>query len=156
MGVYDAPVGHHHDATGELAPVPWGPAADVPIVMAPAGAVHMSILDLATWAAWNAGGGRRSPPLVSEETLGRLQTAHVAGDPPAPTGYGLGWGVTTFDWTAHPVLHHAGSNDLNYAFILVDPVNDLAIVVATNFPIGNSRPAVEEIRRHLYLAYVAD
>src|SRR5690606_14765703 len=64
-GLIDAPVGHRINSDGTVTPMPWGPAADVPVVMAPAGNAHMSILDYATWAGWNAGMATRGPALVS-------------------------------------------------------------------------------------------
>jgi CubicO group peptidase (beta-lactamase class C family) len=67
FGRYDAPVGHRVGEDGKVTPMPWGPSADAPPVMGPAGIAHMSILDFAAWAAWNAGEGRRGPVLVKRD-----------------------------------------------------------------------------------------
>ena len=47
-GLYDAPVGHKLDeATGKATPHAWGPSADLPPVLGPAGLAHMSVGDFA-------------------------------------------------------------------------------------------------------------
>jgi CubicO group peptidase (beta-lactamase class C family) len=162
FGRYDAPVGHRvDDEDGKVTPIPWGPAADAPAVVGPAGIAHMSIADFATWAGWNAGGGRRGPALVRPETLQRLHRAHVKTpviEKPKPgtpkTGeYALGWGIAKMDWTPRPILTHNGSNSLNLAMILVDLEHDLGIVVMTNFPGEKADEAALETTRALYGQY---
>lgn len=121
----------------------------------------MSILDYAKWAAWNAGKGKRGPALISPEILAYIQSEHVQTpvreNPPPGTpttgGYGLGWGVVTFDWTAHPVLTHNGSNSMNLARILIDADKDLAIVVTTNFPGVAADTATGRVLETLYTRY---
>lgn len=54
-----------------------------PVIIGPAGAVHLSILDFARWADWNSGQGRHGRSLVSAETLRKLQTP-VIDIPPRP------------------------------------------------------------------------
>lgn len=48
LGLLDAPVGHKIEDDGSITPIPWGPGADAPLVMGPAGIAHMSISDFAT------------------------------------------------------------------------------------------------------------
>ena len=77
-----------------------GPNGDNPPVIGPAGIAHMSVLDFARWAAWNAGEGARPPALVQPETLRKLHTMVIAmapqgeAKPGTPPGgqYGLGMG----------------------------------------------------------------
>lgn len=77
----------------------------------------MSTSDFATWADWNAGGGRRGPALVKPELFARLHKAFVKTpeikDPKpgtAKTGhYALGWGWVKMTRTPEPVLTHNGS-----------------------------------------------
>jgi CubicO group peptidase (beta-lactamase class C family) len=161
FGRYDAPVGHRIEDDGKITPIPWGPAADAPAAVGPAGIAHMSILDFAIWAAWNAGGGRRGPALLTPETLQRLHRPHVKTpviENPKPgtpkTGeYALGWGVAKMDWTPHPILTHNGSNSLNLAMILVDLEHDLGIVVTTNFPGQKADEALLEAAKAFYVRY---
>ena len=132
-GLTDAPLGHLEQGGG-LQPLLAGPNADNPSVIGPAGGAHMSMLDFARWACWNAGQGRRGPALVSAATLRQLHTPVIATDPAAPQGdrYALGWVVGRPAWAAGPWLFHDGSNNRNLARVLVDPERDLALVLATN------------------------
>lgn len=160
-GLIDAAVGHRVAPDGSITPMLWGPAADIPPVMAPAGNAHMSILDYAKWASWNAGQAERGPHLIAPETLAYIQAEHVQTpvreNPPPGTpgtgGYGLGWGIVAFEWADKPLLTHNGSNSMNLARILVDTDRDLAIVVTTNFPGGGANAAAGAVIEHLYAAY---
>jgi CubicO group peptidase (beta-lactamase class C family) len=162
MGKLDAPVGHRVDDDGKITPMMWGAAADAPPMVGPAGIAHMSILDFARWAGWNAGEGRRGPAIVKPETLRTIHQPHVKTpriENPKPgtpqTGeYAFGWGVVKFDWTDKPVLSHNGSNSMNLAKILVDIDNDLGIVVTTNFPEAKADAAAAEVVEALYRQYV--
>lgn len=160
-GVVDAAVGHRVEPDGSVTPMLWGPAADIPPVMAPAGNAHMSILDYAKWASWNAGQAGRGPQLIAPATLAYIHAEHVQTpvreNPPPGTpstgGYGLGWGIVAFEWADEPLLTHNGSNSMNLARIVVDTDRDLAIVVTTNFPGSNANTAAGAVIEHLYERY---
>jgi CubicO group peptidase (beta-lactamase class C family) len=162
FGLIDAPVAHRVEPDGSVTAMLWGPASDVPPVMGPAGNAHMSILDYAKWAGWNAGQGERGPELVTPETLQRLHKVHVQTpvreNPPPGTpstgGYGLGWSSVEFDWAGKPLLTHNGSNSMNITRILIDTERDLAIVVATNFPGEGANAAIGAVTQQLYEDYV--
>ena len=159
-GKLDAPVGHSIGDDGTVTPMYWGAAADLPPAVGPAGNAHMSVLDFATWAAWNAGGARRGPALVKPETLARIQRGHVdtgkipdaKPGTPAEGRYALGWGVVKWPSMKNPVLQHNGSNSLNLAKVLIDPVADLAITVLTNYPGPKAEDACSEVMLALYRA----
>ena len=157
VGRLDAAVGH--DIEGDkVTPMWWGPAADVPPLLGPAGSAHMNVLDFAAWAAWNAGAGRRGPALVKRETLAsihaaRISTGKIANPRPGTPSegeYALGWGIVKFDWTATPVLTHNGSNGFNLAKILVDTHGDIGVAVVTNFPGGKAEDAANDAMESLY------
>lgn len=158
FGKYDAAIGHAVDDKGVVTPMTWGPGADAPPVIGPAGNAHMSVLDFATWAGWNAGAGKRAPHILSEATLAEIQRPHVrtphienpAPGTPSEGEYALGWGIIQFDWAKAPLLAHNGSNGMNLAKALVDTRNDLSVVVLTNFPGAKAESAAEEVQRHLY------
>jgi CubicO group peptidase (beta-lactamase class C family) len=162
-GRIDAPVGHQVGDDGKVTPILWGPAADGPPIVGPAGTAHMSVLDFATWADWNAGGGRRGPALVKPDTLAlihkpRISTGKLAAARPGTPDegeYALGWGVLKFDWAKAPVLTHNGSNSMNLAKILVDPGEDAGIVALTNFPGTKADDALNELTAMLYKEFVA-
>lgn len=157
-GKLDAPVGHAINADGSVTPMYWGAAADLPPAVGPAGNAHMSVLDFATWAGWNAGGARRAPALVKPETLARIQRGHVDTGriPDAKPGtpsegrYALGWGVVKWAFMKNAVLEHNGSNSMNLAKVLVDPVADLAVTAVTNFPGPKAEEALGEVMLALY------
>lgn len=161
FGLYDAPVGHHIDDKGKITPMPWGESADLPASLGPAGLAHMSIKDFATWAAWNAGHGKRGPALVKPETLELLHTpvVHMEIKDPKPGtpksgAYALGWGISKLAWTEKPILTHNGSNGLNFASLEVDPDHDLAIVVTSNIAGPKADEASLEVMKSLYEKYV--
>jgi len=160
-GKLDAPVGHQVGEKGKITPMLWGAAADAPPVLGPAGTAHMSVLDFANWAGWNAGEGKRGPALVKPETLARLHHPVIkTGKLPDPRPgtpqegeYALGWGVVKFDWAPRPLLTHNGSNGMNLATILIDTEADLGIVAVTNFPEQKANDAVYEVIEALYREY---
>jgi CubicO group peptidase (beta-lactamase class C family) len=139
LGRIDAPLGHKI-IDGKTTAFLAGPNGDNPLVIGPAGIAHMSVLDFARWAGWNAGQGKRGPKLVRPETLKKLHTMVVSmpekKDVPPGTPshgkYGLGWGELPVKWAQKPLLYHGGSNGMNVAHIWVDPKRDFAMVVVTN------------------------
>lgn len=162
FGKYDAAVGHQLDDKGVATPMTWGSAADVPAVAGPAGNAHMSILDFARWADWNAGQGKRGPRIVSPGTLAEIHRPHVKTPPfknpppgtPAAGEYAFGWGIVAFDWADSPLLTHNGSNGMNLAKVLVDQKADLSVVVLTNYPEAQAEAAAADVQRHLYEEFV--
>jgi CubicO group peptidase (beta-lactamase class C family) len=168
FGKLDAPVGHRPredgDALGvtgaakeKTTPMYWGAAADGPPLLGPAGLAHMSILDFAKWAGWNAGAGRRPPMLVQPATLSRIHKVHVEmtiANPrpgtPKSGGYALGWGMVKPKWWNAPVLTHEGSNGMNLAKIMIDPEQDFGIVATTNISGEGAEAALSEVAELLF------
>jgi CubicO group peptidase (beta-lactamase class C family) len=129
--------------------------------MGPAGNVHMSVLDFARWAGWNAGEGKRGPALVSAETLKKLHRpvieAKIANAPPGTPSrgrYALGWGLPNLDWAVGPLLQHAGSNSMNLAHIWLDNKRDAAFVTMTNVGGDQADAALKALAEELYAKYV--
>ncbi|HMF12325.1 MAG TPA: serine hydrolase domain-containing protein, partial [Gemmataceae bacterium] len=139
LGKIDAPLGHEVIA-GKAKAFLAGPNGDNPLVLGPSGTAHMSVLDFARWAGWNAGQGKRGPKLVKPETLKKLHTPVIAipekkdaaPGTPARGKYALGWGEVSVDWAPEPLLYHGGSNMKNLAHIWLDPKRDFAMVLVTN------------------------
>jgi CubicO group peptidase (beta-lactamase class C family) len=139
VGRVNATLGHLVREDGSLKPMLGGPDGDNPLIIGPAGTVHLSILDFAAWGGWQAGEGRRGPALVRPETLKKLHSqviavpAHDAPPGTPPTGYYcLGWGIATMPFAREPFLTHTGSNNMNLAMIMLRPEQDFGMVLATN------------------------
>ncbi|MFC7476885.1 serine hydrolase domain-containing protein [Dankookia sp. GCM10030260] len=161
LGRVDAPLGHQIKPDGTPEPVLAGPNGDNPVIIGPAGTVHLSVLDFAAWAGWHAGEGRRSPALVRPETLRRLH-AQVVAMPPRPDaapgtpgrgGYALGWGLLDHPWSTEPFLQHAGSNTLNLALVVVQPTRDFAMVMQTNIGGARAETALNALAEAIYRQY---
>ena len=98
LGKVNTPLGHSL-VNGKPKAMLAGPNGDNPLIIGPAGTMHMSVLDFAKWVAWNAGEGKRPPALVSPDTVKKLHTpvisTGVRENAPAGTpktgGYALGW-----------------------------------------------------------------
>lgn len=161
LGRVDAPLSH---AVVDGKPKAYlaGPNCDNPPIIGSAGIAHMSVLDFARWAAWNAGQGKRGPALVRPETLQRLHTRVIAmpAKPDAPPGtppggwYALGWGELAVDWAPEPLLYHGGSNGKNLAHIWVEPSRDFAIVSMTNISGPRADEGLRAVAAELYARYL--
>jgi hypothetical protein len=127
-------------------------------MLGPAGTVHLSILDFAKWAGWNTGEGKRGPALVSPETLRKLHTPVIDIPPrpdaepgtPPPGEYGLGWGTVSLPFAPEPLILHGGSNQMNLAYILLQPSADFGIVMGTNAGGDQADSALKALAQELY------
>ena len=157
LGRIDAPLGHAI-VGGKVKAMLAGPNGDIPPIVGPAGIAHMSILDFAYWAGWNAGEGKRKPNLVKPETMRKLHTPVIsmperkAAAPGTPAGgrYALGWGELTVDWAPYPLIYHGGSNEMNLAHIWIDTKRDFAMVTVTNISGPKANEALFKLARELY------
>ena len=157
LGRIDAPLGHLKIA-GKTKAFLAGPNSDNPSIVGPAGTAHMSVLDFAAWAGWNAGEGKRGPALVRPETLRKLHTPVIAipDKPDAKPGtpkqgkYALGWGEITVAWTPNRLITHSGSNTKNLAQIWLDPQRDFATVLVTNIGGEQADQAFQALAPELY------
>ena len=162
LGKIDAPLGHVVQKDGKVKSYMAGPNADNSLVLGPAGTLHLSILDLATWAGWNAGNGTRMPcNIVKPEMVEKIHTPvftikgeNRPGTPPEGK-YAHGWGWVTVNWAPYPLLYHGGSNGKNLAQIWIDKEKDIAIVIMTNIGGQQADDALRGIAKDLYEAAVA-
>jgi CubicO group peptidase (beta-lactamase class C family) len=119
QGLTDQPVGHTVEAGGESRrayPVGAG-ITDNPVVIGPAGRVHMSLQDFLRYL----GAHRDQPALLKPETWSLLHTPPFGGD------YAMGWIVRR-----NGALWHNGSNTLWYAEALVDKAGSVVAAAASN------------------------
>jgi CubicO group peptidase (beta-lactamase class C family) len=164
LGRVDAPLGHAADKSGKMQAFLAGPWGDNPLVIGPAGLAHMSVLDFATWAAWNAAAGRYGPPLAKPETIAKLHTKVVDMPPkpdapvgtPSSGGYGLGWGTVALPFAPEPLVFHGGSNNMNLAYIVLQPKQELGLVTMTNISGPKANDALMAITEFLYKRFGAD
>ncbi len=122
-GETDQPWGH--SANGQ--PVAGnGPKVDNPPVMGPAGRVHCTLQDWGRFVADQLRGAQGERALLRKATYKTLHTPPFGGD------YALGWVVVKRDWGGGNVLHHTGSNTMNYANAWVAPGRGFAVLVCIN------------------------
>jgi len=160
IGRVDAPLGHA-TTDGKIKALLAGPNADNAAILGPAGTAHMSVLDFARWAGWNAGGGRRGPKLIPDEAMAKLRTPLIAfptpkNPPPGtPSGgrYALGWGEVTVAWAPEPLVYHGGSNGMNLALIFLRPERDFAMVIVTNIGGTKANDGLFAVAASLYAKY---
>lgn len=123
-GVLVQPVGHGPFIDQPYRPHPLGqPNADLPLVMGPAGRIHMSLADLITYLAAHRDGAA----LLRPATWDILHTPHFDGE------YALGWNT----WPDGSFTHDGG-NLLWYAVAGFNPKTGLAAAAAAN----DGRPSV--------------
>lgn len=161
LGKVDAPLGHRADKDGKVMAFLAGPYGDVPPIIGPAGIAHMSVLDFATWAGWNAAEGRYGPPLAKPETIRKMHTKVVDMPPkpdapvgtPSSGGYALGWGTVSLPFAPEPFVFHGGSNTMNLAYILLQPKQQLGLVMMTNISGPKADEALMAIAALLYTRF---
>ncbi|MEM9740339.1 MAG: serine hydrolase domain-containing protein, partial [Pseudomonadota bacterium] len=125
--VVDQPRGHRPVflGFGRSAISPGSRAADNPEVLSPAGRVHMSLKDLATYATAHLTG--KSPGGAQFLSNASLETLHT----PRLDRYAMGW-VIQDGGTRPGLLWHNGSNTANYAEVYADPGSGIVIAMAAN------------------------
>lgn len=160
LGKIDAPLGHAV-VNGKIKAFLAGPNGDNPSIIGPAGIAHMSVLDFARWAGWNAGEGKRGPNLIRPETMRKLHMPIIsmpdkkdaAPGTPSRGRYALGWGELTVDWAPEPLLYHGGSNGKNLAHIWLDTKRDFAMVIVTNIGGPKAKEALFALAPELYARF---
>jgi CubicO group peptidase (beta-lactamase class C family) len=123
LGKIDQPCGHLHN--GE--PVEgYGPALYNLQMGGPAGSVHCTLEDWSKFVADHLRGARGIDGLLKSKTYIKLQTP-MYGNKSA-----CGWGITNNSIVGAPVLSHRGSNNMNFAAVVMAPTQDFAVLVCTN------------------------
>ena len=120
----DQPYGHTKSFF-MVSPVEPEPKGDNPPAIAPAGAVHCSVLDFAKYAMFHL--RRADEQILTEASLATLHETIDGRD------YGKGWIVTNRKWARGKALTHAGSNTMFYAVIWIAPERDFAAVAMCNY-----------------------
>ena len=115
------PAGHHDGRPAT------GPQDANPMMLAPAGNIHLSMRDWAKFCLDQMAGARGKGKLLSGASYRMMQT-------PLPGGpNGLGWGVAdSIMGRKGPVLTHAGSDGNWYALVALFPQTGNGVLVAAN------------------------
>lgn len=116
----------HRVVDGKICPIEPGPLSDDPPATSPAGAVHCSIKDWASFITTHLRGTSEGERFLKSKTLQVLHTPVFGGD------YALGWQVTERKWAQGKALTHQGSNKQNYAVVWIALKRNFAVLVATN------------------------
>lgn len=130
-GRLDQPVGHAKKLLGEdRKAFPLGEGlTDNPVVLGPAGTLHMTLANLLTYACAHRDA---TAPFLTADSWRTLHTPPFGGD------YALGWVVRP-----DKSLWHNGSNTLWYAEVMFDPATGVvAAAVCNDGFIEKSGPAV--------------
>jgi hypothetical protein len=69
---------------------------------------------------------------------------------PPPGKYGLGWGTVSVPFAPEPLIFHGGSNQMNLAYIMLQPDADFAMVMATNISGESPDDALRAVAEELY------
>jgi D-alanyl-D-alanine carboxypeptidase len=124
------PWGHRGGGDTPLAPASpnsTNPASDNPDAIAPAGKVHVSIADWATFAAVHIDAEYAQQRLgLTRQTLTELHTA------PAGANHACGWIATERQWAGGLALTHSGSNTFNHCTIWAAPNRHFAVMAMCN------------------------
>ncbi len=111
-----------------------GPAVDNLPVMSPAGTIHMSLSDWATFLAEHLKGRRGGSTFLTRDTYEQL---HRPTHPPHDDDtYALGWIALPRGWAGEGenalALTHAGDNTMNRALVWAAPDKGVAFLAVTN------------------------
>jgi D-alanyl-D-alanine carboxypeptidase len=120
----NAPWGHLLVDDRLVAVAPDDPGSRTPEWMNPAGNLSLSTRDFARFVQLHLRGLRGTSMYLDPSTFLRLHT------PAEGYVYAVGWAVLEQD--GRRVSFHEGNSSLFYAFMFVDPENDIAAVVVAN------------------------
>lgn len=136
----DQPRGHKLREMGHQ-PVAPSLGADNPASLGPAGVVHCSLEDWATFVRVHLGAGPKG--YLSRDALQRLHEAPSQGRP-----YAAGWSVLAREGQPDALMH-SGSNTMNYAVVFAAPGSQRGLVAAANAADPNTKKALRALAKDL-------
>lgn len=136
------PRGHRTNGAS-LTPQPLDDSYELGPLFAPAGDVHGSIVNLATYATAHLRGLRGRDGILKAETFRRLHAlpANVQGTVPYAAGWVVEarWGEGIWHW-------HNGTAGTFYALVMIHPASQMAVAVAMNAaPGGHEATAMKMV-----------
>jgi CubicO group peptidase (beta-lactamase class C family) len=140
------PFGHRaKDAASSYVPTD----SDNPPLVGPAGTVHCSLADWASFVRANMDAPPQ--PLLERETVALLHDGLPIGK--EDIAYAMGWGSAERPWAAGKVLSHDGSNGSNLAAVRLAPRRGLAFLIAVNAGDERADQAVQRAYEALTARY---
>ncbi len=138
MAPESAPRGHLLTEAGLVA-LGVGPGEDLanPSI-GPAGTIHMSLRDWATFAQLQLRGARGEEVAL----LSKAAFSELHGDS-FHQGYGLGWFLAPSTWGSGTALTHSGSCGAWTAVLWILPEQNAALLLATNYGGGSGSRALQ-------------
>ncbi|HYG35395.1 MAG TPA: serine hydrolase domain-containing protein [Clostridia bacterium] len=110
-----------------LIPMEPGTNADNPPAIGPAGTVHCSLTDLATYVAFHLAVDKSDTPILHRASGRKLHTECRNN-----SDYAYGWNVVHRDWAKGKALNHTGSNTQWYSNVWLAPERDFAVIALCN------------------------
>jgi len=138
----------HRVREDRILPVGPGPRSDNPLVIGPAGTVHMSLEDWSRFVAAHLDGRAGVNDLLSPESWEFLHRL------PAGGTYACGWVVVEREWAGGEALTHAGSNTMNYALVWASVKKRFAVLVATNIAKEDTPGVLDQLVWSLITRYL--
>jgi CubicO group peptidase (beta-lactamase class C family) len=92
IGFVDQPQGHRRELGSWVPYPPSSPEAENPLIVGPAGTVHVTLADYAEYMVEHIAGAEGAGLLLTADTYAALHTPPTGGD------YAAGWAVVTRDW----------------------------------------------------------
>jgi len=148
-GQVDQPWGHLDEADGRAVD-PGAPDAEMGRVVAPAGLIHCSMADYATFLRFQLRGFQGSDTeILSAAAFEAMRT------PARGSVYALGWGVIPRSDDSF-VATHDGSNKRFTARAVLLPGDDIGFLVVTNLGEAMAGPAVDQASELIATRYTVD
>jgi CubicO group peptidase (beta-lactamase class C family) len=116
----------------------WVDRFDNPDAIGPAGKVHLSILDLSRYAAFQLNAIKGKVPEIDEKLRAMLYLPYPGGE------YAAGWIVVDRPWAGGTAYTHAGCNTMFYTLIWLVPARNRAFLVCVNIGDRNGETPTDE------------
>lgn len=137
------------EKTAVVSQIPFHPLSSI----GPAGSINSNIEDMARYAIFQLGQGKRGDrQLISKANLALNHSPQVPMPDPArpkeigPRSYGMGWVISSY--RGHALWWHNGGIDGFYALLSLLPDDNFGVVILTNL-LGDD-PVPEIVSYHIY------
>jgi CubicO group peptidase (beta-lactamase class C family) len=132
-------------------PIEPGPSADNPVSIHPGGGVHCSVRHWSQFVIAHLTG--KSPAGTQYLTEKSLEFLHT---PVSDGEYAAGWMILKRGWGDGTVLHHNGTNTMNFAIAWVAPKRKFAVLVVTNQAGSDEAKACDRVASSVIRNFLAD